>query len=65
MWIWPKNKCNYKIIIKNKSLINLYNCEIKILFLRYNSNKIIINIGNNENKKVNLIPSPKENNKIK
>ena len=56
---------NEKIIIKNKSFINLYNCEIKILFLRYNSNKIIINIGSNENKKVNLIPSPKENNKIK
>ena len=54
-----------KKITKDKSKISLVK-DLKKLFLFKNKlNKMIKNIGNKDTIKVNLIPKPKENNKVK
>ena len=67
MSVWPK-KYRYnkrKKITKDKSRINLEKYLKKSFLFKINLNKMTKNIGNNDTIKVNLIPKPKENNKVK
>ena len=54
-----------KKITKDKSEINLKKYLKKSFLFKINLNKMTKNIGNNDTIKVNLIPKPKENNKVK
>ena len=54
-----------KKISKDKSEINLKKYLKKSFLFKSNLNKMTKNIGNNDTIKVNLIPKPKENNKVK
>ena len=54
-----------KKITKDKSKISLEKYLKKSFLFKSNLNKMTKNIGNNDTIKVNLIPKPKENNKVK